>query len=196
MVTSAEHGAVISAIKKMIDREVERVDDVAASVPGGDPSDFSGWVPYHPDHTEEERAAQIGRPRYGPESWRWFTLVDVAILDGAAVVKFRWDEPGSPQLDHLVFIGLGRYLERGSDVAALVARSHLRVLLSPHDRFRGAPTNTAPGWRNRVIRIWLAKNLVVVAHPEWPDHVTGGELQERLDLFWNTADRQDPDARR
>jgi hypothetical protein len=179
--TSPSRGSdLVTAVRSVLLREVERVDDPVAGVPGGDPSDTSGWHPYTVDH--DPRSAP-GRPFYDAESWRWFRLIDLAVLDGTILVKFGWDEPGTPPLNHLAQIPVPRYTSLDQTGVALIVRTYLRYLLAPLDALKSAPSNATPGWRNRVMRTWLEPNLVLISPPD-PDL-----SQSVLDRAWNFQQR-------
>lgn len=173
-----EAARVAAAVRDMVDQETGRVDDPIAGVPGGHPSDRWGWRAYAPLGQLED---QPGRPLYDPEAWRWFSLVDVAVLDRTALVKFAWTEPGTPALQYLTLVRLIHTTGRAADSAFLV-RAHLRHLLAPCDPLPSAAANAQPGWRNRAHRTWLSRELVVVSAPR-----TRAD-QHQLDLRWDARD--------
>lgn len=176
---------IVAAVGAMIERETARVDDPVTGVPGGDPRDVDGWHTYDSSGRPDTRP---GRPIFDPEAWRWFRLVDLAMLDGTVLIKFAWAEPGSPDLQYLKLAPVGPYGMRSADEAASVVRSHLRVLLAPLDALASAPTNSTPGWRYRVNRTWLSRTLVVVSDPH------EAVSQEELNRTWHQPTATD-DAR-
>lgn len=88
-------------------------------------------------------------PRFDPEVWRWFALVDVAYLDRLVVVAFRWTDPETPELTYVTMLHADTTTV---SIAAAVIRSALRSLL-------------APGWRDRVDRTWLDRTRVLISRP-------------------------------
>lgn len=132
---------VLAAIKAVIAREVERVDDPLAGTSGGDPSDAGGW---HSHGTTDGP----GVPYYNPETWRWFRLVDLTYLDPLVLVEFRWIDPTMPQqLLYLLFCNLGGVDSIG--LATSVVRSELRAQI-------------APGWRERLHHHWIDRSHVLL----------------------------------
>lgn len=81
---------IVVAVRAMIEREKARVDDPATGVPGGDPDDSHGWHGYTASGQVDNKP---GQPIFDPEAWRWFRLVDLAMLDSTVLIKFAWDEP-------------------------------------------------------------------------------------------------------
>ncbi len=157
--TSPSASDLVAAVRSALLREVARVDDPVAGIPGGDPSDAAGWHPYTPG---TESSSGPGRPYYDAEAWRRFQLIDIAILDNSVFVKFAWDEPDTSHLEYLAIVPIDRYTRLGASGAALVVRTHMRVLLAPLDALESAPSNSTPGWRNRVSHTWLGPNFALV----------------------------------
>jgi len=166
---------VLAAVRTTIERELDRVDDPVAGIPGGDPSDTWGWYGLRADGTRDSKP---GRPVYDAEAWRWFRLIDLGQLDGSVLVKFAWDEPGTPDLQYLIFAPVASYLRHGAEAASMVVRAYLRGTLDPLDALRSAPSNQTPGWRNRAARVWLSHTLVLLNPPD------GGYEQVDLDRAW------------
>lgn len=167
---------LIAAVRSALLREVARVDDPLAGVPGGDPSDVTGWHPY--TRPGDKPSSSPGRPYYDAEAWRWFRLIDIAVLDNSVFVKFAWDEPDTPRLEYLGIVPVYRYTRLGAAGAALLVRSHMRDLLAPLDALESAASNSTPGWRNRVSRTWLGPNFVLVTQP------TAESSPSDLDRAW------------
>lgn len=122
--------ALLNAVRAQIECEIERVDDPMTGVPGGDPSDLAGW---HAGASHQP--GQPGRPYYDPETWRWFELVDLAVLGDLVIVEFRWSEPGVSSNRYLLMCHVD-----GTETVAMAAsivRSTLRAQLRP-------------GWRERL----------------------------------------------
>jgi hypothetical protein len=139
-----EGPAVLEAVRAVIAREVERVDDPVAGVPGGDPSDSAGWHPTTPSLRERSR---IGRPYYNPETWRWFQLVDLAYLDELVIVEFRWTDPTTPKLRYIFICHVDQV--PSAQAAGSIVRVQLRSQL-------------APGWRERLGHRWLGTDRVLL----------------------------------
>ena len=167
---------LIAAVRAALLREVARVDDPVAGISGGDPSDMTGWRPYIPGCAPSPAP---GRPYYDAEAWRWFRLIDVAILDNSVFVKFAWDEPDTSHVEYLAIVPVDQYAGLGAAGAALIVRTHMRDLLAPLDALQSAPSNSVPGWRNRVSRTWLGPNFALVTPP------MADRAQSILDLAWN-----------
>lgn len=87
-------------------------------------------------------------------------------------------EPGSPDFQYVTMARVGHYAQCDTVEVAFLVRSHLRVLLAPLDALPSWPTNSTPGWRNRVNRTWLSPKLVVVSLPH--EKVS----KEELDRTW------------
>jgi hypothetical protein len=138
---------VLIAVRAMIAREIERVDDPISGVPGGDPSDVAGW---HPG-SAEKRPRGPGRPVYDPEVWRWFQLADLAYLDELVLVEFYWTNPATPLLRHLLFCHVDGLTTAES--AAMVVRGQLRAAL-------------APGWRERLAHRWVGHDRVLLSRDD------------------------------
>jgi hypothetical protein len=136
--------AVLDAVRASIAREVERVDDPVAGVPGGDPSDADGW---HPTTASLRARSNIGQPYYDPETWRWFQLVDVAYLDELVIIEFRWADPTTPQLRYIFICHVDQV--SSVETAASVVRAQLRLQL-------------APGWRDRLGHRWVGNDRVLL----------------------------------
>ena len=127
-------------VRKMLAAEIDRV-----SHPGPRPDDHEGWHAIgDPDPTAP------GHPHFDPETWQYFQLRDVAIIDELIAIAFAWTEPRTPPLTYLV---LTHPRPGSTDAAASNARSHLRALL-------------APGWRERVERHWLDRDRVLISRSE------------------------------
>jgi hypothetical protein len=135
--------AVLDAVRAVIAREVERVDDPVAGVAGGDPSDVAGW---HPGSLDGPPGGP-GRPSYDAETWRHFELVDLAYIDEMVLVEFAWTDPTTPDLRYLIFCHVDQLTTAES--AGLVVRSQLRSAL-------------APGWRERLAHDWLSRRKVLL----------------------------------
>lgn len=165
----------VDQVHAVLGREVARVDDPAASRPGEDPSDAIGWHPSGDAVDEEDHRHVSARPAYDPESWRYFDLLDVAYLDGLAVIEFHWTAPGTPTLRYLVLCAVSIAIRNGVTehtprIAAYLVRTHLRYLLSP-------------GWREQVSRIWLGRDRVLI-QPAGPQYE---RTQAVLDQLWTRA---------
>lgn len=159
--------SVLEVVRRAIATEVERVDDPAAGVPGGDPSDVIGWHPYAGPASPDDQA-RPGHPYYNPETWRYFQLVDVAYLDGLVIVEFRWPDPATPPLRYLLIChveGTG-----SAEAAGYVVRTALRAQL-------------APGWRERLGHRWLDRDLVLLWRRD--EHMQ----QTREDASWSRDPR-------
>jgi len=141
---SPDGPAVLGAVRASIAREVERVEDPVAGVPGGDPSDVAGW---HPTTASLRERSNIGQPYYDPETWRWFQLVDVAYLDELVIIEFRWADPTTPHLRYIFICHVDQV--SSVETAASVVRAQLRVQL-------------APGWRDRLGHRWVGNDRVLL----------------------------------
>ena len=110
---------VVAAIKKVLHREVERVDDPVAGVPGGDLSDRDGLHGVPPGGLPD--GPRLGLPLYDPEAWRWFDLVAVGYLDGQAFIKFAWTDPATPEARRYLHVAAAGY--GNAEIDASLVRS-------------------------------------------------------------------------
>lgn len=128
---------VAAAVRALLLKETERVDE-----PHFIPEDRTGW---HARKPVAPNAA--GAPYYEPESWRWFDLVDVGLVDEMVLIVFRWTDPSTPELRYSYFAHADGLPDAGA--AAGVVRGQLRRLLEP-------------GWRDRVEKRWLSRTKVLI----------------------------------
>ena len=163
--------AVLEAVRAAIAREVERVDDPVARVPGGDPSDAAGW---HPAGVGARDRSGIGEAYYNAETWRWFDLVDLAYLDELVIIEFRWADPSTPPLRYLLVCHVDRV--SSADFAGWVVRSQLRAQL-------------APGWRDRLGHRWLGHDRVLL----WRENELGQQIREAAS--WSNRSAGEGDRR-
>ena len=127
---------VAEAVRAILEGEVDRVRH-----PGPRPDDREGW---HPGGDPD--SVGPGRPVFDPETWRYFELRDVAVIDGLILIAFGWTEPPTPPLTYLTI----SHPRPGSiHAAASSTRGALRALLRP-------------GWRSRVERRWLDRDRVLI----------------------------------